>query len=258
MKLIEVVDFLFNKYPISQKEEWDPSGWSVKYDLNKEITGITLAIDLTSDVLNKAIKSNSNLIFTHHPFLFEETLEEEFLKAPYKKEMLKVLKQKQISVLCFHTNYDNSKYGTSYQITKQLGYSDYVKKYHSNYPCVIELETTINDVIKNIKNTFNFSAIRTNIKKSKLNDKINKIAILSGSGDIVLINELNRKGFDLIITSDPKWNEWILYKETNTPLLEITHLDEQVFVDNMHEVLQKEFKNLKIHVVKMNEPYYNI
>ncbi|WP_406616758.1 Nif3-like dinuclear metal center hexameric protein [Mycoplasmopsis adleri] len=258
MKLSKVTKFLLNTYPLEWKEEWDPCGWSVKFNLSEPIKGIVLAIDLTKEVLDKAVKMDANLILTHHPFKFEETWDIEDIKAPYKRSFLEILKEKRINVLSFHTNYDNDKNGTSHQIAKQLGLSSYEAPYETNYPCILNYETTFNNMVSLIREKLHFNAMRTNIKPTRYSETISKIAILSGSGYIGEINKLALEGFDLIITSDPKWSDWIVYQEINAPVLEIPHLDEQVFVDDMYELLTKNFGQVPIEKVKIIEPYHNI
>ncbi|UWW00955.1 Nif3-like dinuclear metal center hexameric protein [Mycoplasmopsis felis] len=106
MTLKKFVKYLELKYPLQNKEPWDPSGYSVKTQQHKKITGVVLAMDLTSEVLQSAIKNNCNLILSHHPFLFEEHLKDEDVKAPYKREIIKQLRKHQITSYSLHTNYD--------------------------------------------------------------------------------------------------------------------------------------------------------
>ncbi|MGV2393484.1 UNVERIFIED_CONTAM: Nif3-like dinuclear metal center hexameric protein [Campylobacter lari] len=204
MQIRKVTKFLLEKYPLERKEIWDSSGFSVKFNQSEKITGVVLAIDLTKKVLDKAIEQNANLIVTHHPFKFESTWESEDLKAPYKREILNILKQKRIHVLSFHTNYDNDEEGTSYEIATQLGLEKFRVPYEQNYPCLLNYKTTPNKIIELIKTKLHFKSFRTNLPKEYLNSEISKIAILSGSGYITEVNALSLAGYDLIITSDIK------------------------------------------------------
>ncbi|MBZ4212516.1 Nif3-like dinuclear metal center hexameric protein [Mycoplasma sp. U97] len=262
MQIKQLTNFLFRKYPLKNKEIWDPSGWSFKNKLSDELTGVIIAIDLTSNAINEAIKSNCNLIITHHPFKFYKKWVDEEIYAPYKKEILQKLINHRINVISFHTNYDNHKNGTSYQIAKQLGFKDEnINNFDwSLYPAsVINLELSFTNIVELIKQKLNFSSMRTNLPKSLWNKEINKIAILSGSGFIGEVNKIKELGYDLIITSDIKWSDWINYKETKTPILEISHLDEQVFVDDIYNQLNNKFFNIPLIKVKIqNEPYENV
>ena len=61
---------LFEQYfPIHLAENWDNVGLQLG-TLNESISGILIALDLTSEVLDEAIKRNYNFILVHHPMIF--------------------------------------------------------------------------------------------------------------------------------------------------------------------------------------------
>ncbi|WP_029512559.1 Nif3-like dinuclear metal center hexameric protein [Mycoplasmopsis iners] len=261
MKVRKLTDYLFSLYPLQNKEIWDPSGFSVKFNQAERLRGVVSAIDLTDKVLNKALEIDANLILVHHPFKFLKTWKDEDLQAPYKKQILEKLKQHRIHVLAFHTNFDNAPFGTSKRIVEFLGLINYLKQHDNPYAGVIEYKTNLNELVALIKNKFGFQALRTNLPKDLWNNEISKIAILSGSGANVEINNLKNEGFDLIITSDIKWSDWINYQQTKTNILEIPHLDEEVFA----QVIYNDVVNfipkkhpMPVEIVKLEEPYQNI
>ncbi|ADE19494.1 Nif3-like dinuclear metal center hexameric protein [Mycoplasma crocodyli] len=258
MTIKTVVDFLFSKYPLSTKEPWDPSGFSVKFNQSKKLTGVILAIDLTQKVLEEAIKNNCNLIITHHPFKFEKTWDDEDLKAPYKRDIFNKLKHYKISVIAFHTNYDYALEGTSFQIAKQLNLQNYVVFQENGYDCKIKYNTSVNNMINLIKDKLNLEAFRTNIPTAQLDTKISKIAILSGAGYISEVNLFSKKGYELIITSDIKWSDWIVYDQIKAPILDIPHLDEEVFCYDIFQQLKSKFNLENLIIVKHKTPYKNI
>ncbi|EIN15066.1 Hypothetical protein, putative NIF3-like protein [Mycoplasmopsis agalactiae 14628] len=261
MQIRKITNYLIKQYPLENKEEWDPAGWSLKFNLSEKLSGIIIALDLTSQVLKKALHSNSNLIITHHPFKFYKTWEEEFIYAPYKKQILQTLKQKRINVLCLHTNYDNHKFGTSFQIAKMLELEQNIAHFeNSNYPIAIKnVNFTLKELVLLINQKLNLHQMRTNIDFEDAKSKIIKnIAIFSGSGSISEINKVDST-YDLIITSDIKWSDWLTYKELSIPLLEISHLDEQAFIYDIHKQLSNNFKDVAITLEEIkSEPYRNL
>lgn len=65
-----------------------------------------------------------------------------------------------------------------------------------------------------------------NINFDELKNKIIKnIVVFLGFG---LISEINKVDdiYDLIIISDIKWSDWLIYKEFKILILEISYLDE--------------------------------
>ncbi|WP_027120463.1 Nif3-like dinuclear metal center hexameric protein [Mycoplasmopsis lipofaciens] len=258
MQIRKITKYLLEKYPLDNKEIWDPSGFSVKFNLSEKLRGVVVALDLTSEVINKALQINANLIITHHPFKFEETWEDEQIKAPYKEKILQILKAKRINVIACHTNYDNDINGTSHQIVNFLNLDKFKIKYEKQYPCLIQYSTTPNNIINLINSTFGYKSFRTNIDTNNMNTIYNKIAFLSGSGYVAEINKLNSEGIDLFITSDIKWSDWIVYKETNAKIIEIPHLDEEVFTYDIYKQLKTKFHLTNIEIVKIDELYINI
>ncbi|WP_029608904.1 Nif3-like dinuclear metal center hexameric protein [Mycoplasma simbae] len=255
MQIKKVTSFLLGLYPLSNAEEWDPVGFAPKFALSETIKGAVVAIDLTTDVLQQAIKSKANLIIVHHPFRFAETWQDEFKLAPYKKKIYEQLKKYRISVLALHTNYDNNTNGTSHQIAKKLGFGNSIVSYKKPYPSVVEAFTGLSELKMKFEHLLNLKQMRTNVNDTA--KKYRKIAFLSGSGGADLAYELSQNKVELIITSDIKWNEWLLYREHNIDVLEVSHLDEQVFVHHICQQLSREFNDLSIIPVLMQEPYKN-
>ncbi|VEU70236.1 Nif3-like dinuclear metal center hexameric protein [Mycoplasmopsis glycophila] len=259
MKLKDFIKGLNEMYPLENKEIWDPSGYSVKFNQAKKLRGVILAIDLTSETIQAAIQNDCNLILTHHPFYFEATKQAEKEKSPYKLELHKLLKEHQITAFAMHTNYDCDSKGTSYQIAKFLGLEDYVKTDSQKFSAELEgYPFTINNLTKLFNKRLGFESFRTNVKQSFWDKTFPRIAILSGSGYIGQINDLHFNNTDLIITSDFRWSDWINFKELNINILEVPHLDEEVFAFHMQKLLSAKFPKEKFIVIKTKEPYQNI
>ncbi|QBF34968.1 Nif3-like dinuclear metal center hexameric protein [Mycoplasmopsis phocirhinis] len=256
MQLRKVSNYLLNKYPLNLAEIWDPCGFNVKFNLSEKIKAVVCAIDLTQEVLQLAIEKEANLIILHHPFKFAKTWQEEFILAPYKKQILTILKQKRINVLALHTNYDNHTQGTSHQIASQLGLEALIYNQNNLYPSILKFPISVKQLQHLFKQKLNITAMRTNV--IDLDKKFNKVAILSGSGPSTLAYELCQNDTELIITSDIKWNEWILYQQHNIKILEISHLDEQVFAFDIVNQLQQNFANLNVYQYNFKELYQNL
>ncbi|WP_426460875.1 Nif3-like dinuclear metal center hexameric protein [Mycoplasma hafezii] len=257
MKIKDFVLKLQEMYPVENAEEWDPTGYSVKFNQAKKLRGVLLAIDVTADVVNQAIANDCNLIVTHHPFFFEETKELEKEKAPYKFDLYKKLKEYQITVYAMHTNYDCEPRGTSFQIAKYLGLANNVRVNSPKFAALVDHKTTINELSNLIKLKLRLTSFRTNVKFNELNKQIQSFAILSGSGYVGQINELGHQ-VDLIISSDFRWSDWINFRENNISMLEIPHLDEEVFAYHMFEELPRIFPKVRFFLVKTENPYYNL
>ncbi|TNK81576.1 Nif3-like dinuclear metal center hexameric protein, partial [Mycoplasmopsis pullorum] len=113
-----------------------------------------------------------------------------------------------------------------------------------------------NDLIQKLKTDLLLSDFRTNVSDLEMN--LSRIGILSGSGYITEVNNFSRLNYDLIITSDIKWSDWINYDQIGAKVLEVPHLDEQVFVWDVYEQLRSKFPEINLNFMNLAVPYKNI
>ncbi|QCZ36586.1 Nif3-like dinuclear metal center hexameric protein [Mycoplasma nasistruthionis] len=255
LKIKDFIDYLNQLYPTSNAEIWDPTGYALRTVQSKKFKGAVLAIDVTEEVVQSAIDNDCNVILTHHPFRFEADWKSENAKAPYKRPLYDFLRQKQITVYSMHTNYDCDSQGTSYQIANFMNLAEKVDLNSPKFSVVLNADLTVSELSDNLKQNLLLQHFRTNVED--LNQKFHKVAILSGSGYIGQIVEMS-KDIDLFISSDFRWSDWITFKESKINILEIPHLDEQVFAWHMHSVLQENLPEYKFVVQNISVPYKNI
>ncbi|NQZ66075.1 MAG: Nif3-like dinuclear metal center hexameric protein [Mycoplasmatales bacterium] len=251
IKLKKIIDKFNQLYQPSKAEEWDKIG--LQYgDVNQKIEKIIIALDLTSDVFKKAIDMRADLIITHHPFLWEETLEEEFEKAPYKRLLHTRLKNTGIALFSIHTNFDQAPDGTSSQIAKGLGFTKIKNIKNSKYGKKIEINMNLHEIENLLKEKFNITTIIKANTDSTIN--YNCIAIFAGSGDVKeILQSYENDDIDLVITSDIKWSEWISYNEERIPILEISHGTETLFAKKIASILNKKFKEIDVKIINSIE-----
>ncbi|EMH44654.1 putative NIF3 family protein [Helicobacter pylori GAM93Bi] len=99
----EVLGVLNRLSPFELQESWDNSGLNVG-SKNHEFSHIIACLEITLQI---ALNAPQNaLIITHHPLIFKplKTLSYE----AYPGNILKILIQKNISVISMHTNFDKT------------------------------------------------------------------------------------------------------------------------------------------------------
>ena len=109
-------------------EDWAPPGIAWERDnvglqigsREDKIKNVLLSLDLTEDVVDKAIRNNCNFIFNHHPFFFFPVKSIDYSKDS-KSRLIKKLITNNISVYSAHTNLDFTKEGVNFQLAKKLG-----------------------------------------------------------------------------------------------------------------------------------------
>ena len=68
-KIKDVIKIIEDFAPLSLQAEYDNSGLMLG-DIEKELTGVMLALDTTEAVVEDAVNQGCNLIVEHHPSIF--------------------------------------------------------------------------------------------------------------------------------------------------------------------------------------------
>jgi dinuclear metal center YbgI/SA1388 family protein len=118
MKVREVVSALEELAPLSLQESYDNAGL-IAGDPEMKVSGVLCTVDITSKVIEEALKLQANLIISHHPILFSglktltgKTAEEKVLIAALKNDL---------ALYAAHTNLDKVKTGVNAMICTKLG-----------------------------------------------------------------------------------------------------------------------------------------
>ncbi len=86
---------------------------------DRKVKNIILSLELTDKVLDDAIKRDCNLIFTHHPLIFNPIKKLDF-KNDKNSILIEKLIKHDITLFSAHTNLDFTKEGVSFQLAKKL------------------------------------------------------------------------------------------------------------------------------------------
>lgn len=239
-KIKNIVNYLLEIFPLKSQEEWDKSGFTFG-EKDKPITSVVIALDLTPEVFQMAIENNSELIITHHPFIFNDELEKDFAEAPYKVEIYERLKNTKIGVLALHTNYDKQNKSTATAVAKELGLNPVRSK--MKYGHMFDQKVSLTSVNDLLIEKLGIRIIESNVKSRKT---YNQWAILPGAGAPEDIIEAHSLGAELVLVSDIKWSTWIMAEIEKIPLAQVPHSIEKVFVKDIANILRNKYKSLKI------------
>lgn len=232
--------------PTYLKEDFDNVGLMVG-DKNKEVKKVLLALDCTLKVIEEAKKENVELIITHHPLIFKRpsSITTDTLQG---KKIIELIKN-DISLYSSHTNLDSVENGLNDTIVSILGFdnSKILEKNKRDDKAglgrIVSLNESIQleDLISKIKKSLNINNLR--VVKGK--DKVNKIAIINGSGQD-FIGKAVALGADCIITGDTTYHFASDYKEMEISILDVGHFaSEQITFFNVMENLKETFKDVE-------------
>ena len=232
--------------PTYLKEDFDNVGLMVG-DKNKEVKKVLLALDCTLKVIEEAKKENVELIITHHPLIFKRpsSITTDTLQG---KKIIELIKN-DISLYSSHTNLDSVENGLNDTIVSILGFDNFKileknkRDDKAGLGRIVSLNESIQleDLISKIKKSLNINNLR--VVKGK--DKVNKIAIINGSGQD-FIGKAVALGADCIITGDTTYHFASDYKEMEISILDFGHFaSEQITFFNVMENLKEKFKDVE-------------
>ena len=232
--------------PTYLKEDFDNVGLMVG-DKNKEVKKVLLALDCTLKVIEEAKKENVELIITHHPLIFKRpsSITTDTLQG---KKIIELIKN-DISLYSSHTNLDSVENGLNDTIVSILGFDNFKileknkRDDKAGLGRIVSLNESIQleDLISKIKKSLNINNLR--VVKGK--DKVNKIAIINGSGQD-FIGKAVALGADCIITGDTTYHFASDYKEMEISILDVGHFaSEQITFFNVRENFKEKFKDVE-------------
>lgn len=117
MRIKEIIQTIEQIAPLPLQEEYDNSGLQVG-DVNREVTGILLCIDVTENVIEEAISLDCNLIISHHPIAFRPF--KSLTGKNYVERCMIQAIRNDIALYAAHTNLDNARGGVNYKLAEML------------------------------------------------------------------------------------------------------------------------------------------
>ncbi len=246
MEWINIKEILDEEFPKDGAMLGDITGELVP--IPKEITGIMITLDVTLDVIAQALEKKCNLIISHHPFYWGDSIEDVKNDKPYLKQIFDLMVSNGIGNYVCHTNADYAPNSLAYMQAlaldlqgiehndKNLSVSGYLKE-----------SMTIKEFSEKIKINLELTdaEFRTNIEP---NASIQKITISSGtSGEYgIMLNDSKA----LHIVGEVKHHEWVRANERDIKVFELNHFSERIFKTIVKVFLERE----DIHSILSIEP----
>lgn len=243
----DIIETLESVAPLEWQEDYDNSGLTLG-DKNKECSGVYVCLDISLEVVEKAIENKCNLIISHHPIIFGGIKKIDYYST-LGKIIVRAIKN-DISVYSAHTNLDNAFNGVNGILAEKIGLKNLkplsLEQIFNNdnflgSGAIGELEETMSteDFLQIIKTNLNLSQIKINSHKQK---QIKKVAICGGSGSFLINEAVNNKA-DVFITGEIKYHD--LIDNDNVILLaEIGHFESEQFIkERIIAILYQKFCN---------------
>lgn len=118
MLIRDVIRVVEDFAPLALQESYDNSGLQVG-DINQQLSGVLVAIDITEELIEEAINKDCNLIIAHHPLIFKGL--KRLSGANYIERCVWKAVKNDIVLYAAHTNLDNVSEGVSHKMARKLG-----------------------------------------------------------------------------------------------------------------------------------------
>lgn len=201
MKILELYRELCNIIPRELSCSWDHDGLEVCPDADAEVRRVLISLDVTDEVIDKAIKDGADVILAHHP-LFFKGVSEVSVTNPNGKRAVKLIRAG-ISVMTFHTRLDAVSGGVNDILAAKIGLENVETVGDEGIVRIGELsdETDAEEFARLVKSALGAPCVTL----SPSGKKTKKVALIGGSGgeDISVAREA---GADTYLTGELKYH----------------------------------------------------
>ena len=219
MTVFELYAKLTERVPTSLSCGWDGDGFEICPDRDIEVKKVLCALDVTNDVIDRAIDGGFDVIVAHHPMIFNGVKEVSTLR-PDGERVVKCVKNN-IAVMTFHTRLDAVEDGVNDTLASLLGLENvYVGEGSEGIMRVGELPMELDalDFAHKVKDALGAPSVTL----SRASGRVKKVALVGGSGGSDLV-PAKACGADTFVTGDLKYHEIIAPRDSGMNLVVAGH-----------------------------------
>ena len=235
-KVRDIIEIIESKAPLSQMLDFDCAGLNAG-DANAEVKGILLSQNVTYSTIEECVRTNANLLITHHPCVFGEEPDE------YMQSLVAKAQASGINLYSCHTNLDCCKGGLNDAVADKLGMSevkviDGCARQGTIRP--VELKT----LAKQVSDILDDDCVKYVGDGDKV---IEKVALCTGAGarDEGLVFYAKNSGIDCIIGGESKLSIALMAKDMGVSLIDVGHYTSEIACVEIFAKWLKEYKSIK-------------
>lgn len=216
-------------------------------NMTSPVTACIMALDVTNDVINLAIKQKAELIITHHPVIFDP------LSTIMENSIVHRVIRNKLNVISVHTNLDAVVGGVNTVLINLLGITgSKILKNTNNMGRIGRLKVDMKGIdLARFAKTMTDSPM-ANVSNS--GNMISTVAVLGGSGGHFM-NAAFDAGADAFITGEVKHHHYIYAVNSGKTLITVGHHFSEVQVLN---ALKAKLKTVLNEIVFIVEDKYSI
>ncbi|MGI5979595.1 MAG: Nif3-like dinuclear metal center hexameric protein [Oscillospiraceae bacterium] len=255
-KVRKIVSYFTALVPPEMKMDFDNVGLLVGAN-ETEVTKALVALDITDEVIDEAIREGAQIILSHHPLYFElKQVNDDTLTGA---KIVKLL-QNGISAFCQHTNLDSVPGGVNDALAKKLGVSvegwlegprflpdgrEYGMGRYGTLTAVLPFA----EYLARVKTALCANGLRY----WDAGRPVHRVALCGGSGG-EFVEAAAKLGCDTLVTADVKHHQFLEAKERGINLIDADHFcTENVVVPVLVDMLKKGFPDISPVVSKTHQ-----
>lgn len=230
----QVFDLLNKEFPFETQESWDNSGLLVYSGVESD--SVLVCLDVTADVVEKAVEMDAKIIVSHHPVIFSG------LKEIYSGDVVYSLIKNDISVISAHTNFDKYRYGTCFDIANRLGL-DIVPDDSFDFGVIAETDgISVQELGWKCKSVFGSASV------TMPHNRINTVFICAGSGSDMK-NEVIESGADCYLCGECKYHDMLDLAAEGISVVTLGHDNSEKFsVETIANLIKENFEDTDVQV----------
>ena len=213
----DIFGFLKEAAPLELQMDFDNAGFLIGH-ADSEVQTVLLALDVTDEVTEEAIRSGAQLIISHHPVIFHPVRSITDTRADTVK-LLRLIENR-IAVISMHTNLDIAAGGVNDVLIRLLGAetdgaldADGCGRVgHLPAPVAVE------DFLDRCKQLLQVNGLRY-VSAGK---SVQRLAVMGGAGADSLA-QAAALGCDTYVTADIKYHDFLSAKELGINLIDADH-----------------------------------
>ena len=199
------------------------------------ITKAIITLDVTSKVIDEAVKKGAELIVSHHPVIFNPIKNVLCDSVPY------LAAKNNITIISAHTNLDVARGGVNDSLAEKIGVK-VDEFFDEDCAALGHLESEIEsiDFAQNIKTKLECNGLRFTNRDGKIKTVV--VSCGAGGDNIFLAKKLNADAF---ITGEIKHHEIIFANENNIAVFDLGHYQsENHITEKLTKKLSENFPDI--------------
>ncbi|OUL23571.1 Nif3-like dinuclear metal center hexameric protein [Nostoc sp. 106C] len=225
MKIADLITWFEEWANPAWSESWDNCGWQVEPGILQESARVLVCLTPTLAVMQEAIACNANLIFAHHPLIFNPL--KSLRSGEAIADMVRLAFLHNIGIYSAHTNFDQVQDGTADVLAQILELKEATPIVPTQNGLgygrvgILQPLMTLKELLAVIHTRLAPSNLIVS-PTADLHQEISKVAVLGGSG-ASYISAVVKTGATAYLTSDCKFHQFQESRDRGLILIDAGH-----------------------------------